>query len=112
VTKSFEVFSGCQLHQMYVLNQHFKDHLGGGSRRRRHHHHHHHQGSDGPRNIGSVQTPNAADSPRRLHQSSNSEEIQTNSKPLGYFHLTLADLCSHFSSLSPDSIDNLMLYLC
>jgi hypothetical protein len=48
VKKNFyEIFSGYQLRQVFVLNRRFDDHLG-------HHHHHHHQGS--------VQIPYAADS--------------------------------------------------
>jgi hypothetical protein len=34
------IFSGYQLRQVFVLNQHFKDHLG---HHHHHHHHHHHQ---------------------------------------------------------------------
>jgi hypothetical protein len=52
-----DILSGYQPRQVSVLNRRFEDHLG-----------HHHQGSDdGPRNVGSIQIPDAADSPRRFN---------------------------------------------
>jgi hypothetical protein len=53
-----EIFSGYQPRQVSVLSRRFGEHLV------------HHQGCDddhrdGPRNVGSIQTPGAADSPRR-----------------------------------------------
>jgi hypothetical protein len=59
-TKFGEVFWGCPLRQVSMLNRRFEDHLG-----------HNHQGPDmshhTSRNVGSVQTTDVADSPRRLH---------------------------------------------
>jgi hypothetical protein len=63
-----EIFSGYQLRQVSVWNRRFEDHFGD---------HHHHQGyddddddddRDGPRNVGSIQTADVADSPRRLYR--------------------------------------------
>jgi hypothetical protein len=65
VTKFDEIFSGYLPCQVSVLNQCFEDCLS-----------YHHLGSDvshvtcdqdGPQNINSVQSPDAAGSPRRFH---------------------------------------------
>jgi hypothetical protein len=65
-----EIFSSFQTRQVFVLNRRFEDRLG------RHHHHHHHQGSD-PRNVSSIQTPDAADSPKNFIEFNRRESSRT-----------------------------------
>jgi len=82
VTKFDEIFSGYQPHQVSVLNQCFKDHLGyrdQGSDAtcdircdiwcdiRSHDDNDDDDDWDGPWYVGSIQTPDVADSLRRLH---------------------------------------------
>jgi len=50
-----EIFSGYQPRQLSVLSRRFEDDLG------------HRRRQDGPRNVGSIQTPDGADNPRRFH---------------------------------------------
>jgi hypothetical protein len=52
-----EVFLGYQPRQVVCIEPTFRHQI-------------HDDDRDGPRNVGSVQTPNAADSPRRLHRKS------------------------------------------
>jgi hypothetical protein len=59
-TKLDEIFSGYQPRQVSALNRRFEDHLG-------HDDDDDDDDGDGPRNVGSMQTPDTTDSPRTLH---------------------------------------------